>query len=306
MEKRTIQVLTSCALGLAMVVTGCSRKPAATGIAVRNQDGSITNPDGSVTFPAGSPQAQQEGGGGAKTNADGSTTNADGSVMFPASSAQAQSEKSGSTIAAAPAPLPAPAVAPEPAPLPAPAAAPAPAAGQAAPAESAPVRRSTTLPSGTRAVVSVSETLSASKNNVGDSFTGVLAQPIVTAGGRTVFSRGTRVAGTVVAAKGRGRFKGAGGLGIQLTEIAGTRVSTSEYEKEEKGKGKRTGALIGGGTGLGAIIGGIAGGGKGALIGGLAGAGAGTAGSAYTGNKDLVIPSESVITFRLTAPLTLR
>jgi hypothetical protein len=52
------------------------------------------------------------------------------------------------------------------------------------------------------------------------------------------------------------------------------------------------------------LIGGLAGGGKGALIGGLLGAGAGTAGAAFTGNKDVVIPSESTISFHLTAPVT--
>ena len=62
--------------------------------------------------------------------------------------------------------------------------------------------------------------------------------------------------------------------------------------------------MIGGGAGGGALIGGLAGGGKGALIGGLIGAGAGTAGAAFTGNNDVVIPSESTITFHLTAPVT--
>jgi hypothetical protein len=154
--------------------------------------------------------------------------------------------------------------------------------------------------------VTITETLAASKNNVGDGFSGVLAEPIVTSGGATVFPRGTRVSGEVVAAKGRGRFKGAGDLGIQLTSIGGARVSTSTYEKAQAGKGKRTAGMIGGGGGLGAIIGGLAGGGKGALIGGLAGAGAGTAASAYTGNKDVVIPSESRVTFKLTAPVSAR
>ena len=111
--------------------------------------------------------------------------------------------------------------------------------------------------------------------------------------------------GTVVASKGQGKFKGSGALGIQVNSIAGTPVSVSSYEKEQAGKGKRTAGFIGGGGGGGALIGGLAGGGKGALIGGLLGAGAGTAGAAFTGNKDVVIPSESTVTFRLTAPVTI-
>jgi hypothetical protein len=74
----------------------------------------------------------------------------------------------------------------------------------------------------------------------------------------------------------------------------------------QKGKGKRSAVMIGGGGGAGALIGGLAGGGKGALIGGLVGAGAGTAGAAFTGNKELTIPAESAVTVKMTAPLTLR
>ena len=162
-----------------------------------------------------------------------------------------------------------------------------------------------TAPSGASVIVTVTEQLSASKNDVGDKFTGVLAQSVKTSSGETVFPHGAHVMGTVVAAKGRGRFKGSGALGIEVTSIAGTPVSVSSYEKEEKGKGKRTAAMVGGGAGGGALIGGLAGGGKGALIGGLIGAGAGTAGAAFTGNKDVVIPSESTISFHLTAPVTI-
>jgi hypothetical protein len=171
--------------------------------------------------------------------------------------------------------------------------------------ESAPAATSLrlTAPVGTPVTVTITERLSASHNEVGDRFTGVIAEPVRASGG-TIFSRGTRVAGTVVAAKGRGRFKGAGALGIELTSIAGTQVSVTEYEKEQAGKGKRSAGFIGGGAGGGALIGGLAGGGKGALLGGLLGAGAGTAGAAFTGNKDVVIPSESRVTFRLRAPLT--
>jgi hypothetical protein len=192
-----------------------------------------------------------------------------------------------------------PAMAPDPAPAPAPVAT----APPPPPPPPPPVK--VTAAAGTPVVVTITEELRASKNSVGDGFTGVLAQSVKGAGGAVIFPRGAHVVGTVVASKGQGRFKGSGALGIQVTSISGMRVSVSEYEKEQSGKGKRTAGFIGGGTGGGALIGGLAGGGKGALIGGLIGAGAGTAGAAFTGNKDVVIPSESTISFHLTAPVTI-
>ena len=282
MNTKPMKMWAALALGAAMILSGCHKNAPPAG--TKNADGSITNPDGSVTYPAGTKPAV------VTKNADGSITNPDGSVTYPAGSApaaQAANEKQTGAVASTP--------------TPAPAAAPA-----TAPAAPAPEARATIVPSGTTVRVTTSETLSAKQNNVGDSFSGVLSAPLTTRGGGSVFKRGTRVTGTVVAAKGQGRFKGAGDLGIELTSIAGIPVHTSTYEQVAKGKGKRTAVLAGGGTGLGAIIGGLAGGGKGALIGGLAGAGAGTAGSALTGNKDVVIPSESHISFRLTSPLTVR
>lgn len=220
----------------------------------------------------------------------------------PAAPAPAAQPATAPATQPATAPAAAPAVAPTPAPAPVAAAPePRPAARPAAP----PAPKTLTAPAGATVSVAITQQLSASKNNVGDGFTGELSAPVTTNGGATVFPRGTSVSGTVVAAKGRGKFKGAGDLGIQITEIGGHRVNTNEYEKTEKGKGKRTATVIGGGAGLGALIGGLAGGGKGAAIGALAGAGAGTAGAAYTGNKDVVIPAESVVSFHLTAPVTI-
>ena len=57
--------------------------------------------------------------------------------------------------------------------------------------------------------------------------------------------------------------------------------------------------MIGGGAGLGALIGGLAGGGKGAAIGAGAGAAAGTGGTYFTGNKEIVLPAETAISFKL-------
>jgi uncharacterized protein YcfJ len=83
-------------------------------------------------------------------------------------------------------------------------------------------------------------------------------------------------------------------------------VQTATVSRSEKGKGKRSAVMIGGGAGLGALIGGLTGGGKGAAIGAAAGAGAGTAGTAFTGNKNIELPAESTISFSLTQPLQMR
>ncbi len=173
--------------------------------------------------------------------------------------------------------------------------------GQAS--QAAPEPTITVIPAGTRIRVRLGETLSSKTNQAGDTFPATVDAPVVV-NGRTVIREGSSATGTVTDAKSLGRFKGQALLSISLDRVrAGGRsypVRTSSVERVEKGKGKRTAGFVGGGAGLGAIIGGLAGGGKGALIGGLAGAGAGTAGGAFTGNKDLVIPAETVLTFRLT------
>jgi hypothetical protein len=217
------------------------------------------------------------------------------------------------TAQAAPPPAAAPDAAPAAAPTPAapaPAPAAAPAAGTAmtamtpaaAPAPPPPPKQYT-VAAGTPVVVRIGQTISAKNSNVGDTFAGTLAQSVLVHG-VNVIRAGAPVTGTVVAAKGQGRFKGAGDLVIAVRRVGNYSVSTSSYEATAKGKGKRTAGFIGGGGGGGALIGGLAGGGKGALIGGLLGAGAGTAGAAFTGNKDITVPAESVVTFTLSAPIT--
>ena len=210
------------------------------------------------------------------------------------------------------APPSAPAAAPAPDQSPAPgASAPAPSAEAPAPAQAAapppppppPPPKIYTVPSGTALTVRIAQDLSSKTSNVGDPFSGSLAQS-VRVQGVTVLKAGTPVSGTVIAARKQGRFKGEGDLGIELSRVGAYGITTREYEQTVKGKGKRTGAMVGGGAGGGALIGGLAGGGKGALIGGLVGAGAGTAGAVLTGNKGVAIPAESIVTFISSSPIT--
>jgi hypothetical protein len=158
------------------------------------------------------------------------------------------------------------------------------------------------IPAGTRVRIRIDQDLGSKISQAGETFSATVATPVVI-DGQTVIPRDARAEGTVIDAKPLGRFKGGALLELRLervrTQWGSYPVQTSTMERVEKGKGKRTGFFAGGGAGVGALIGGLAGGGKGALVGALAGAGAGTAGSAMTGNHQIFLPAETLITFRL-------
>jgi hypothetical protein len=176
-------------------------------------------------------------------------------------------------------------------------------------AEAKPAAQPLVVPAGTIVTVRLGQSVSSKSSQPGETFAATVASP-VDVGGRTAIPAGATASGTVVDAKPLGRFKGGASLSLKLDSItingAEHPVQTSAVARSEKGKGKRTAVMAGGGAGLGALIGGLAGGGKGAAIGALAGGGAGTAGAAFTGNKDIVLPAESALSFKLDQPLTVK
>ncbi len=162
------------------------------------------------------------------------------------------------------------------------------------------------IPAEARLRVRLDEDLGSKISQPGQSFGATVADDVVV-DGQTVIPRGAHVEGTVIDAKPLGHFEGGALLELRLERVrtnwGSYPVATSTMERVEKGKGKRTAAFAGGGGVFGAIIGGLAGGGKGAAIGALAGAGAGTAGSAMTGNREIFLPAETLLTFRLEHPV---
>lgn len=164
------------------------------------------------------------------------------------------------------------------------------------------------IPAGTVLTVRTSGALSSKTSQAGQTFLATLAQP-VSAGGQRALPVGATVSGRVVSAKAAGKVKGEGQLAVELTSISVRDhtypIQTNVLESTVKGKGSRTAKTTGGGAAGGALIGGIAGGGKGAGIGALVGAGAGFIGGAATGNRQVEIPAESALSFKLAAPLTL-
>lgn len=167
----------------------------------------------------------------------------------------------------------------------------------------------TVVPAGQHIVVRLGQAVGSKISTAGQAFSATVAQP-VEVDGKVLIPSGAEASGTVAEAVPLGRFKGGAVLRLSLNSVAvggnTYKVETAAITESAKGKGKRTAVAVGGGAGLGAIIGGIAGGGKGAAIGAAAGAGAGTAGAAFTGNKDIVLPAESTLSFKLLQPLEVK
>ncbi|HKD90334.1 MAG TPA: BON domain-containing protein [Terriglobales bacterium] len=170
-----------------------------------------------------------------------------------------------------------------------------------------PVAASVTVPDGTELQVRLDEALSSNQNHSGDVFHGSLDQPVVL-NDQTVIPAHADVTGKVVEAVAANRLTGQPSLSIEVTRLSYNdhtyNVTTDAYRRTGTSRGKRNVKTGAGGAALGAIIGAIAGGGKGAAIGAATGAGAGTAAGAATGSDDVKVDSESVISFRLQAPVT--
>jgi hypothetical protein len=165
------------------------------------------------------------------------------------------------------------------------------------------------VPAGQHIVVRLGQAVGSKISTPGQGFTATVAQPVEVEG-KVLIPSGAAASGTVAEAVPLGRFKGGARLRVSLdsVKVGGNayKIETAAITQSAKGKGKRTAVAVGGGAGLGAVIGGIAGGGKGAAIGVLAGAGAGTAGAAFTGNKDIVLPAEATLSFKLLKPLEVK
>ena len=162
-----------------------------------------------------------------------------------------------------------------------------------------------TLAPGTEITVRTDERIDVSNWERGRIFRGELASDLRATDGDLAFARGTPVELTV-------RRAGDHDFVIDLESILtnGRRfmVDTTgqAYDtgrREGVGGNQRTAKYVGGGAIIGSIIGAIAGGGKGAAIGAAAGAASGAGVQVATRGRELHVPPESLLTFRLERPL---
>ena len=169
--------------------------------------------------------------------------------------------------------------------------------------------RTYTVPAGAEISVRNEETIDSSRAAEGQIYAAEVTKDVRDSAGDVVVPRGANAAIVIKSASRGGHFRGASDLVMDLASVSvdGQQYQLTTSDVAERGhngvgKNKRTAEFAGGGAAVGAIIGAIAGGGKGAAIGGGAGAGAGALTEILT-KGTIKVPVESVLTFRLEAPL---
>jgi hypothetical protein len=164
-----------------------------------------------------------------------------------------------------------------------------------------------TLPAGQSILVRMIDGVDSKKNNVGDVFHASLETDL-TLNGMLIAHRGADVYGKLAYAKEAGHLTGSSELELELTRmmVDGTDypLVSDDYTLKGKGRGGDTAKKVGVGAVAGAIIGGIAGGGAGAAIGAGVGSAAGAGVQVFTRGKEVKVPSETLLEFRLQQPAT--
>ena len=164
------------------------------------------------------------------------------------------------------------------------------------------------IPAGTSLRVTLIDGVSSRKNKSGEMFLATLAEPVVV-DGTTVLEKGVKVQGRVIDAEESGRVKGRAKISLTLMNVMDGEkqhpISTKPFRAEAESTKGRDAGIIGGGAGLGAAIGAIAGGGKGAAEGALIGGAAGTGTVLVTRGKEVEYRPETRLKFTLDKSVSL-
>lgn len=143
-----------------------------------------------------------------------------------------------------------------------------------------------------------------SRRSDGRVYTGMVDQDVRADNGRVAIRRGANVELIVRVAPDNDL-----NLDLESVTVDGQRYAIDAGEHIDAGRrdgvgaNSRTAEHVGGGAILGSIIGAIAGGGKGAAVGAAAGAAAGAGTEIATRGREVRVPAESLLTFRLERPL---
>jgi len=168
------------------------------------------------------------------------------------------------------------------------------------------------LTAGTEIMVRTGEEIDSRTAGPDQTFLGVIEEDIMTTAGRVIVPDGSSARLVIRRLESGGRT-GSPEMVLDLASITVDgrryRVSTADLSLDSDtglGANRRTATVVGGGAALGTIIGAIAGGGKGAAIGALLGAGGGAGVQVLTKGRDVRVPTETVLRFRLDRAVTLQ
>ena len=168
-----------------------------------------------------------------------------------------------------------------------------------------------TLPAGTAISVRTNQAVDSRNASVGQTYSAVVVDDVKGSSGEILIPKNSD-AQLVIRKVATGGTTGSPELTLDLNSVTvngrNYLVSTADVSKKGNsgiGKNKRTAEMVGGGAALGTLLGAIAGGGKGAVIGAIAGAAAGGTAQVLTKGKEVKVPAETVLKFKLDQPVTL-
>lgn len=169
-----------------------------------------------------------------------------------------------------------------------------------------------TLPAGTQIQIRTNEPINATQADVDRQYSAEIADNIVDANGNIVVPKGSpaelAVLKTGTSTMGVGSNEVS--LGLKSINVGGRTylVQTNPVQQQNNrgiGANKRTAEMTGGGAVLGTVIGAVAGGGKGAAIGAVVGGLGGATAQVLTRGKEVKVPAETMLTFKLDQPVQL-
>jgi hypothetical protein len=168
------------------------------------------------------------------------------------------------------------------------------------------------VPSGTELKVRTDQAINVkSTSTTNNLYPGTVNKDVLDSSGQVVIPKGSSAQ---LAAVKAGDKKDQVALDLHSVTINGKRYlvtaegtsAAGSTKHGGLGANKRTGMFVGGGALAGTVLGGLAGGGKGALIGALAGSAAGAGAQVLTKGKELNVPAETELTFKLAQDMHLQ
>ncbi|MDQ6701070.1 MAG: hypothetical protein M3Z36_12895 [Acidobacteriota bacterium] len=169
-----------------------------------------------------------------------------------------------------------------------------------------------TIPSGAELSVRTNEKIDSKNASEGRTYSAEIARDVMDENGNLFVPKGSE-AQLVIKSMSGGSLAGSSDLvlDVQSVMVNGQRYMVSTQDLRQSGgrdgigRNRRTAEVVGGGTAIGTLLGAIGGGGKGALIGAIAGAAAGAGVQVLTKGREVQVPAETILNFRLDQPMQL-